>query len=132
MRRLDRDDQILTRPIFGGDGALLVELTQIEQVVAGVADVIAAGSAFACGWNPNRRDAGARKLSSTAREIAPQHPATRVVPVEELHQDTVLHEGGLYRLAFAEDKKSLCLRDHPQSLRNATIGSARVARRAGM
>ena len=91
VQRRDRLLQLLPRAVLGADGAFLVELAQIVEVVDGVSLVLLFVG-FVGRRDPDRGDADVVQVSGVLFQLRPQFTVIGQIPFEILHHYSVFHK----------------------------------------
>ena len=85
----DGGEELCFSPVFGWDGSFLVELAEVEKVVAGVADVVGAATSFVGGGHPDAGKTGGVQFLGVILQEVPENTAIGVIPLEKLHHYAV-------------------------------------------
>ena len=79
------------RAVLGGDGALLVKLAQVIQIIDTIAHVVSPAAALLRRRQPERREAQLPQVKGLPRQRPPQRAVRRQIPLKGLQHDPVLH-----------------------------------------
>ena len=134
VQSLNGGQVLVLRPVLRGDGAPLVELAQVVEVVDAVADVVDTRVALVGGRQPDDGDAQVHDLLGAGGEVAPVAGIRDHVPGEGLQdQGTRLRQGrGQGRFSRLTHPHIVAGFPSPGRVRRANSGGVYTVTRPGL